>query len=100
MVHILKEKTWICIQRMDDLSRFQVIRYTADLERLLVGLKMRRCLAQMVDMLELLLAADLCTDLRTALPFSSPFTAANHAGSARANRAGSAIWGDEPDIPD
>jgi hypothetical protein len=31
---------------------------------------------------------------------SSPFTAANRAGSARANRAGSAIWGDEPDIPD
>lgn len=31
---------------------------------------------------------------------SSPFSAANRAGSARANRAGSAIWGDEPDIPD
>ena len=31
---------------------------------------------------------------------SSPFLAANRAGSARANRAGSAIWGDEPDIPD
>jgi hypothetical protein len=31
---------------------------------------------------------------------SSPFTAANHAGSARPNRAGSAVWGDEPDIPD
>lgn len=30
----------------------------------------------------------------------SPFTAANRAGSARANRAGSAILGDEPDIPD
>ena len=31
---------------------------------------------------------------------SSPFSAANRAGTARANRAGSAIWGDEPDIPD
>jgi len=31
---------------------------------------------------------------------SSPFAAANHAGSAQANSAGSAIWGDEPDIPD
>jgi hypothetical protein len=31
---------------------------------------------------------------------SSPFTAASRAGSARANRAGSAILGDEPDIPD
>lgn len=31
---------------------------------------------------------------------NSPFTAANRAGSAKANRAGSAIWGDEPDIPD
>lgn len=31
---------------------------------------------------------------------SSPFTAANTAGSATAHRAGSAIWGDEPDIPD
>ena len=31
---------------------------------------------------------------------SSPFSAANRGGSARANRAGSAIWGDEPDIPD
>ena len=31
---------------------------------------------------------------------SSPFSAANRAGSARVNRAGSAIWGDEPDIPD
>ena len=31
---------------------------------------------------------------------SSPFSVANRAGSARANRAGSAIWGDEPDIPD
>ena len=30
----------------------------------------------------------------------SPFAAANRAGTARANRAGSAIWGDEPDIPD
>jgi hypothetical protein len=31
---------------------------------------------------------------------SSSFSAANRAGSARANRAGTAIWGDEPDIPD
>ena len=31
---------------------------------------------------------------------SSPFSAANRAGTARANRAGSAIWGEEPDIPD
>jgi hypothetical protein len=30
----------------------------------------------------------------------SPFVAANRAGSARANRAGSGVWGDEPDIPD
>lgn len=30
----------------------------------------------------------------------SPFAAANRAGIARANRAGSAMWGDEPDIPD
>ena len=30
----------------------------------------------------------------------SPFSAANRVGSARANRAESAIWGDEPDIPD
>jgi hypothetical protein len=30
----------------------------------------------------------------------SAFSAANRAGSARANVAGSAIWGDEPDIPD
>lgn len=31
---------------------------------------------------------------------SSPFSAATRAGSAKANRAGSAIWGDEPNIPD
>jgi hypothetical protein len=31
---------------------------------------------------------------------SSPFAAANHAGTARADRVGSAIWGDEPDIPE
>ena len=31
---------------------------------------------------------------------SSSFSVANRAGSARADRAGSAIWGDEPDIPD
>ena len=31
---------------------------------------------------------------------SSPFSAASRAGSGRADRAGSAIWGDEPDIPD
>jgi hypothetical protein len=31
---------------------------------------------------------------------SSSFSAANRAGTARANHAGSAIWGDEPDIPD
>ena len=31
---------------------------------------------------------------------SSPFVAANRAGSARANSAGSATWGDEPKIPD
>ncbi len=30
----------------------------------------------------------------------SPFSSANHAGTAKANRAGSAVWGDEPDIPD
>ncbi len=29
----------------------------------------------------------------------SPFAAANRAGSATANSAGSAIWGDEPNIP-
>lgn len=31
---------------------------------------------------------------------SSPFTAADRAGSAKANHAGSAIWGDEPNISD
>lgn len=31
---------------------------------------------------------------------SSPFASANRAGTARANRAGSAMWGDEPKIPD
>lgn len=31
---------------------------------------------------------------------SSPFSTANRAGIARASRAGSAIWGEEPDIPD
>ena len=31
---------------------------------------------------------------------SSPFSSANRAGIARANRAGSAMWGDEPNIPD
>lgn len=31
---------------------------------------------------------------------SSSFTASNKAGTARANRCGSAIWGEEPDIPD
>jgi hypothetical protein len=31
---------------------------------------------------------------------SPSFSAANRAGSVRADRAGSAIWGDEPDIPD
>ncbi len=30
----------------------------------------------------------------------SPFSAGSRAGSARANRVGSAVWGDEPDIPD
>lgn len=30
----------------------------------------------------------------------SPFVAANRVGTARANRVGSAILGDEPDIPD
>ena len=31
---------------------------------------------------------------------SSSFSASNRSGSARSNRAGSTIWGDEPDIPD
>lgn len=31
---------------------------------------------------------------------SSPFVSANRAGSAAAHHAGSALWGDEPDIPD
>jgi len=31
---------------------------------------------------------------------SSPFASANRAGTARANRAGSAIWGDEQNISD
>ena len=30
---------------------------------------------------------------------SSSFSSANRAGTARANCAGSAIWGNEPDIP-
>jgi len=30
----------------------------------------------------------------------SPSTSAGRAGSARANRVGSAIWGDEPSFPD
>jgi hypothetical protein len=30
----------------------------------------------------------------------SAFAAADHAGSAGANSAGSAMWGDEPNIPD
>jgi hypothetical protein len=30
----------------------------------------------------------------------SSFAAANRGGSASANRVGSAMWGDEPDIPD
>jgi hypothetical protein len=30
----------------------------------------------------------------------SSFSAADRAGSGRASRAGSALWGDEPDIPD
>lgn len=30
----------------------------------------------------------------------STFSAGNRSGSSRANRVGSAIWGDEPDIPD
>ena len=31
---------------------------------------------------------------------NSSFSAANRVGSARANRAASAIWGDEPNVPD
>ena len=31
---------------------------------------------------------------------SSSFASANRAGSAKANAAGSALWGDEPNIPD
>jgi hypothetical protein len=31
---------------------------------------------------------------------SSSFSSANRSGSATANRVGSAIWGDEPNIPD
>lgn len=31
---------------------------------------------------------------------SSPFASAPRAGSASANMAGSAVWGDEPNIPD
>lgn len=31
---------------------------------------------------------------------SSSFTSANRAGTARANRVDTAIWGEEPDIPD
>ena len=30
----------------------------------------------------------------------STFSAPNHSGTAKANRAGSAMWGDEPNIPD
>jgi hypothetical protein len=31
---------------------------------------------------------------------SSPFAAAARGGSGKANRGGSGIWGDEPEIPD
>jgi hypothetical protein len=30
----------------------------------------------------------------------SPFSAANRVGTAKASRVGSAMWGDEPNIPD
>lgn len=30
----------------------------------------------------------------------SPFASANRAGSAKAQRAASAVWGNEPDIPE
>lgn len=30
----------------------------------------------------------------------SPFSVAHRAGSAKADRAGSAVWGDEPNMPD
>lgn len=30
----------------------------------------------------------------------SPFSASNRSGIGRAHAAGSAVWGDEPDIPD
>lgn len=32
--------------------------------------------------------------------FGSPFASVNRAGSARAQRVGSALWGNEPDIPE
>jgi hypothetical protein len=35
-----------------------------------------------------------------AAGISSAFTAANRSGSAMANQAASALWGDEPDVPD
>ena len=31
---------------------------------------------------------------------SSPFSVANRAGCGMANRGGSGVWGDEPNIPD
>lgn len=31
---------------------------------------------------------------------SSSFSATNRSGSAQADRAGSAVWGEEPEIPD
>jgi hypothetical protein len=31
---------------------------------------------------------------------SSPFSASNRSGTAKAHRTGSAMWGDEPDIAD
>lgn len=72
MVIINEKKKWHYTQRMGDLSRSQPIRFIADLERLLVGSKSRKIMAQMAAMFEPSPVVDLYTALPTVLELALP----------------------------
>ena len=85
---------------MDDLSRFRVIRYTVGPGRVVGRIKGIKVYGTDGRYVGTIVSDRLVYRSTDNAEVSSSFSTANLARSARARHAGSAIWGDEPDIPD
>ena len=87
------------MQKMENLFRSQLIRYTVNREELLVLSKERKFLAQMRRCVGTITSDRLVYRSTESASISSPFSAANRVGATEAHRVGSAIWREEPNIP-